>query len=127
MRVISTTVVVLGLILITGNSLFAQSISGEIPVCTAYGYHLRPQIASNGRDGAFIVWLEESVSMFDIKLQMINGDGTRSWVQDGIILCEERRVRVHFQQLFLMIIVVPLLRGSQAGYLRVRGVHNPGA
>lgn len=88
MNSVRTIVAAISLLAI-GASVLAQSVSFEIPVCTFSGYHLRPQITSNGSGGAFIVWLDERFHQHDVYIQMIDCEGNSYWDTDGIMICEE--------------------------------------
>ena len=65
-----------------------QWTSDGVPICTAAGNQLSPQIVSDGAGGAFITWMDSrSMAQFDIYVQRVSASGTVQWTADGISLC----------------------------------------
>lgn len=84
----------------TGNSdIYAQRIDDAtgiywaadgVEICGAADYQIRPQMVSDGSEGAILVWADERVnSSFetDIYAQRVNSAGTVQWTADGVGVC----------------------------------------
>lgn len=62
--------------------------TGGIPLTSTYGYQYYPQILSDGKGGAFIVWQDNrSGSDYDIFVQKIDGNGVSNWAPNGVSVC----------------------------------------
>jgi hypothetical protein len=59
-----------------------------IPLTSTSGYQYYPQILSDGKGGAFIVWQDNrSGSDYDIYAQHIDGNGVSNWAVNGVSVC----------------------------------------
>ncbi|HUX99904.1 MAG TPA: hypothetical protein VMV49_10140 [Candidatus Deferrimicrobium sp.] len=73
---------------LNGERLWANE---GIPICTAYGLQDEPQIASDGVNGAIIVWRDQRSGVtgwyWDIYAQRINSSGHTLWTPNGTVIC----------------------------------------
>ena len=64
---------------------------GGVPLCTATGPQWRPAIASDGKGGAIVAWLDNrrgnTSDYGDIYAQRISFDGAVQWPATGVVLC----------------------------------------
>ena len=68
-----------------GNVLW---VAGGVPVCTATGHQVPPEIASDGAGGAVISWGDARIpSNWDIYAQRVDGTGGPLWRVDGVVAC----------------------------------------
>jgi len=56
------------------------------PVCTETAMQLNPQIAPDGKGGAFIVWEDSRLGTPKIFVQRIDDNGNPKWTNDGVQL-----------------------------------------
>lgn len=80
-----------------GDKLFFQHVGPSgipsfqadgLPLSLTSGYQYYPQILSDGKGGAFIVWQDNrSGSDYDIFAQKININGVSSWAPNGVNVC----------------------------------------
>jgi hypothetical protein len=62
--------------------------TGGLPLTSTSGYQYYPQILSDGKGGAFIVWQDNrSGSDYDIYVQKIDGNGVSNWTPNGVAVC----------------------------------------
>jgi len=86
----------------TGWGIYAQRIASNgvlqwtadgVAVSTAAGDQVHPNIASDGRGGAIITWLDDHSSPRTIRAQRINAGGAAKWAAAGVLIskgaCEE--------------------------------------
>ncbi len=83
----------------TGDKLYVQRVnssgvqqwgSNGIKLTTTEGYQYYPQILSDGKGGAFIVWQDNrSGSDYDIYAQRIDINGVSMWTPNGKPICTE--------------------------------------
>jgi hypothetical protein len=65
-------------------------------LCTAFSSQDQPRLTTDGEGGAFVVWMDERYAPFpetEIFMQHINPDGSVSFENDGLAVCEEN----HYQ------------------------------
>ena len=68
-----------------GNVLW---VAGGVPVCTASGHQVPPEIASDGVGGAIVSWGDGRISSnWEIYAQRMDGSGSVLWTVDGVALC----------------------------------------
>ena len=61
-----------------------QWTSTGVPICTAQGSQIEPEIISDNAGGAIIVWADaRSLSRYDVYAQRIDGNGNVLWNTDG--------------------------------------------
>jgi len=81
-----------------GEDLYAQRLTSSgnvawtpngVPVSRAAGDQTRPQLASDGASGAFIIWQDGRGADLDVYAQRLVQDGTRpaAWPVDGVAVC----------------------------------------
>lgn len=61
--------------------------SNGVPVCTASGDQLNPNIISDKNGGAIIVWQDERGTDFDIYCQRVSYNGNTIWKNNGEAIC----------------------------------------
>jgi hypothetical protein len=69
-----------------GNTLWAQD---GVSLCTATGYQMDPQVASDGDGGAIVSWSDKrnpTTTDFDVYAQRVLSGGTTLWQEDGVSL-----------------------------------------
>jgi len=57
-----------------------------LPICTAVGDQLNPNITGDGYGGATLVWQDAALGFFDIKAQRIYKEGIFQYLTNGIVL-----------------------------------------
>ncbi len=70
-----------------GNLLWS---SNGVPICTAPGRQMDPQIVADGEGGAIISWRDERSGTFHIYAQRVNAAGEVQWTPDGVPVVTER-------------------------------------
>lgn len=65
-----------------------QWTTNGIPICTASGNQLTPDISSDGEGGAIIVWQDERGSNMDIYGQRVNSEGENQWTTNGVVISD---------------------------------------
>lgn len=84
-------------------NLYVQKVDAEsnllwgkdgIPLCEAEGDQIFPEITSDGKGGAFIVWQDNREKDFNIYCQRIDENGYSLWTKDGISICNEKEAQV---------------------------------
>jgi len=68
----------------TGNILWLDD---GVALCALTGEQVSAQIASDGIDGAIIIWTDSRSDEGDIYLQRLNGTGDSQWTGDGVGIC----------------------------------------
>ena len=77
---------------------YAQRISGAgiclwaddgIPISLAGGNARGQEIATDGSDGAIMIWQDSRLGDWDIFAQRVDPDGTVYWADNGIVICSE--------------------------------------
>lgn len=58
-----------------------------IAVCTATGIQNYPQLASDGKGGVIITWMDYRDIFIDIYAQRIDSSGNVQWVSNGVAVC----------------------------------------
>lgn len=58
-----------------------------VPISTADGNQLSPNLATDGSGGAIIAWHQPGVADNDIYTQRIDAAGTVQWTTDGVAIC----------------------------------------
>ncbi|MFH1119421.1 MAG: T9SS type A sorting domain-containing protein [Bacteroidota bacterium] len=71
---------------INGNGIVQWAVDG-IAVCTAAEYQANPKTASDGSNGAIIVWQDRRSGIYDIFAQRIDSNGAARWAADGEAIC----------------------------------------
>jgi hypothetical protein len=79
------------------RDIYAQSIAGNgarrwgaggLPICMDSAAQDYPMIASDGADGAIIVWHDTRNGTVDIYAQSVTADGIRRWAPSGMVVCD---------------------------------------
>jgi hypothetical protein len=60
-----------------------------VPVCTATGIQIYPDIVSDGEGGAVICWEDRRMGASDVYAQRILPSGAVLWTWDGIAVCDQ--------------------------------------
>ena len=58
-----------------------------VPICTATGWQVRPQLVSDGAGGAIITWADNRSDNGDIYARRVDSSGTVLWTTDGVEIC----------------------------------------
>lgn len=78
------------------NDIYAQRINASgtaqwaadgVPLCTAAGDQMSPQIITDGTGGAIVTWRDYRLSEWSIFAQRINASGTVQWSTNGASIC----------------------------------------
>ncbi len=60
-----------------------------ITLCTAASNQWLPQLATDGANGAIVVWYDSRLgSVLDIYAQRVSATGAPQWVADGVVICD---------------------------------------
>jgi hypothetical protein len=70
-----------------GNTLWAST---GVPICTAPGTQMDPQITADGSGGAVISWRDARSGTYHIYAQRIDVDGHVQWAMNGVAVSSER-------------------------------------
>src|SRR6056297_3066571 len=83
-------------------SLFVVALAMITPFCMAQtqwqdegitvidkGEEVIPKVISDGVNGAYVAWLQDSGESFTIAAQRLDADGNRIWDAEGVTLCSE--------------------------------------
>jgi hypothetical protein len=69
----------------SGNRLWQV---GGVPVCTALGDQIEPDVISDGAGGAIVAWMDERVyGDRDVYAGRVDASGTSVWTSNGVKLC----------------------------------------
>ena len=63
--------------------------AGGVPVCTAASGQFRPQVVSDGANGAIIAWSDFRTGIAHIYAQRIGPGGDPLWAANGVAVCTE--------------------------------------
>ena len=70
----------------------SQFTQDGLSLCNASSTQDQPRLTTDGNGGAYIVWMDERYAPFpqvEIFMQHVNSDGTVSFEDNGIVVCDE--------------------------------------
>jgi len=85
------------------NGVFAQRISSDgavmwtvngVTVCSETGHQQNPSLASDGANGAIVVWQDARTDANDIYAQRIDASGAAVWTAGGIAVCNASNTQI---------------------------------
>ncbi len=88
-RSLAILLIALSVLILQPTGSLAEWVVDGVPICTAGGNQIYPQLVSDGSGGAIICWGDSRGLRGDIYAQRINSSGEALWETNGVGVCTQ--------------------------------------